>query len=62
MTRYAGIVYRSLDQRLLHLSLQEVDVRVWMVDGELERDPHSSLIRTALHSVCKSHGLSNFRE
>ncbi|KAG1896545.1 uncharacterized protein F5891DRAFT_958552 [Suillus fuscotomentosus] len=32
MTRYAGIVYRSLDQRLLHLPLQEVDVRVWMVD------------------------------
>ncbi|KAG1794931.1 hypothetical protein EV424DRAFT_1547817 [Suillus variegatus] len=32
MARYAGIVYRSLDQRLLHLSLQEVDVRVWMVD------------------------------
>lgn len=32
MTRYASIVYRSLDQRLLHLQLQEVDVRVWMVD------------------------------
>ncbi|KAG1850820.1 hypothetical protein DFJ58DRAFT_661881 [Suillus subalutaceus] len=32
MTRYAGIVYRSLDQHLLHLPLQEVDVRVWMVD------------------------------
>ncbi|KAG2124892.1 hypothetical protein DEU56DRAFT_916832 [Suillus clintonianus] len=32
MDRYAGIVYRSLDQRLLQLSLQEVDVRVWMVD------------------------------
>ncbi|KAG1789555.1 uncharacterized protein HD556DRAFT_1311315 [Suillus plorans] len=32
MTRYPGIVYRSLDQRLLHLPLQEVDVRVWMVD------------------------------
>ncbi|KAG2102875.1 uncharacterized protein F5147DRAFT_838709 [Suillus discolor] len=31
-SRYAGIVYRSLDQRLLHLPLQEVDVRVWMVD------------------------------
>ncbi|KAG1730073.1 vault protein inter-alpha-trypsin domain-containing protein [Suillus lakei] len=32
MARYAGIVYRSLDQHLLHLPLQEVDVRVWMVD------------------------------
>ncbi|KAG1886497.1 hypothetical protein F4604DRAFT_1274356 [Suillus subluteus] len=32
MTRYAGIVYHSLDQHLLHLPLQEVDVRVWMVD------------------------------
>ncbi|KAG2340468.1 hypothetical protein BDR05DRAFT_966730 [Suillus weaverae] len=32
MTRYAGIVYHSLDKHLLHLSLQEVDVRVWMVD------------------------------
>lgn len=32
MARYAGIVYRSLDQHLQHLPLQEVDVRVWMVD------------------------------
>ncbi|KAG1755260.1 uncharacterized protein EDB91DRAFT_1098001 [Suillus paluster] len=32
MSRYAGIVHRSPDQRLLHLPLQEVDVRVWMVD------------------------------
>ncbi|KAG1809581.1 uncharacterized protein BJ212DRAFT_1484292 [Suillus subaureus] len=32
MTGYAGIVYRSPDQRLLHLPLQEVDVRVWMAD------------------------------
>ncbi|KAG1755252.1 uncharacterized protein EDB91DRAFT_1242451 [Suillus paluster] len=32
MNIYAGIVYRSLDRRLLHLPLQEVDVRVWMVD------------------------------
>jgi Mg-chelatase subunit ChlD len=32
MNRYAGIVHRSPDQRLLHLPLQEVDVKVWMVD------------------------------
>ncbi|KAG1755284.1 uncharacterized protein EDB91DRAFT_1342944 [Suillus paluster] len=32
MSRYAGIVHRSPDQHLLHLPLQEVDVRVWMVD------------------------------
>ncbi|KAG2040569.1 von Willebrand factor type A domain-containing protein [Suillus americanus] len=32
MNRHAGIVHRSPDQRLLHLPLQEVDVRVWMVD------------------------------
>ncbi|KAG1850824.1 hypothetical protein DFJ58DRAFT_729115 [Suillus subalutaceus] len=32
MNGHAGIVYRSLDQHLLHLPLQEVDVRVWMVD------------------------------
>lgn len=32
MNKYAGIVHRSPDQHLLHLPLQEVDVRVWMVD------------------------------
>ncbi|KAG2148792.1 hypothetical protein DEU56DRAFT_81180 [Suillus clintonianus] len=32
MSRYAGIVHRSPDQQLLHLPLQEVDVRVWVVD------------------------------
>ncbi|KAG0699969.1 vault protein inter-alpha-trypsin domain-containing protein [Suillus ampliporus] len=32
MSRYAGIVHRSPDQRLLHLPLQDVDVRVWIVD------------------------------
>ncbi|KAG1770298.1 hypothetical protein EV702DRAFT_672376 [Suillus placidus] len=32
MSRYAGIVHHSPDQGLLHLPLQEVDVRVWMVD------------------------------
>lgn len=32
MSRYAGIVHHHPDQGLLHLPLQEVDVRVWMVD------------------------------
>lgn len=32
MSRYAGIIHHSPDQGLLHLPLQEVDVRVWMVD------------------------------
>ncbi|KAG2126598.1 hypothetical protein DEU56DRAFT_822144 [Suillus clintonianus] len=32
MSRYAGIVHHSPDQNLLHLPLQEVDVKVWMVD------------------------------
>jgi hypothetical protein len=38
MSRYAGIVHHHPDQGLLHLSLQEVDVRVWMVDGAYVRD------------------------
>lgn len=33
MSRYAGIIHHSPDQGLLHLPLQEVDVRVWMVDS-----------------------------
>ncbi|KAG1809579.1 von Willebrand factor type A domain-containing protein [Suillus subaureus] len=32
MNGHAGIVHRSPDQRLLHLPLQEVNVKVWMVD------------------------------
>lgn len=32
MTGYAGIVYHSLNRHLLHLPLQEADIRVWIVD------------------------------
>ncbi|KAG2094390.1 vault protein inter-alpha-trypsin domain-containing protein [Suillus discolor] len=32
MSKHAGIIHHSPDQGILHLPLQEVDVRVWMVD------------------------------
>ncbi|KAG2141365.1 uncharacterized protein EDB93DRAFT_1229775 [Suillus bovinus] len=32
MDRHVGIIHHSPDKGLLHLPLQEVDVRVWMVD------------------------------
>jgi hypothetical protein len=47
MTGYAGIVYHSLNRHLLHLLLQEADIRVWIVDSESERDLHSPLIYTS---------------
>ena len=33
MSKHAGIIHHSPDQGILHLPLQEVDVRVWMVDS-----------------------------
>jgi hypothetical protein len=38
MSGYAGIVHHPPDKGLLHLPLQEVDVRVWMVDGAYVND------------------------